>query len=360
MKIGLVRNGYSPTGGAERYLLRLYQGLQQAGHEPVLVVGGKWPAGVVAAENLFQSEISSPAKFAEWVAGLKDQVGWDFLFSLERLHACDGYRAGDGVHRAWLERRQSREPFWKDWFRRKQSLHREVLALEESLFEQGQAGQVIANSRMVAAEIESIYHYPANRIKVVYNGLTPSDFQPAREGIRKEIRSSLGLADSDRLALLLGSGWERKGLKEAVAAVQRAGREWHLAVVGRGKRGVRPRGGRVHYPGPTRHPRDWFEAADLFLLPTWYDPFSNASLEAWAAGLPVVTTRDNGFAEVMSEADGGVVDSAGEIEALAGWLEHFADPIHNAEEAREERSRRASAFTIERNVRETLAALGLD
>ena len=42
-----------------------------------------------------------------------------------------------------------------------------------------------------------------------------------------------------------------------------------------------------------------YAAADIFILPTLYDPFSNASLEALAAGLPVITTRGNGFSEVI-------------------------------------------------------------
>ena len=41
----------------------------------------------------------------------------DFIFSLERLWSCDAYRAGDGVHAAWLDRRREFEPAWKGWFR---------------------------------------------------------------------------------------------------------------------------------------------------------------------------------------------------------------------------------------------------
>ena len=41
-----------------------------------------------------------------------------------------------------------------------------------------------------------------------------------------------------------------------------------------------------------------FAAADIFILPI-YDPFSNACLEALACGLPVITTRDNGFNEII-------------------------------------------------------------
>ena len=50
---------------------------------------------------------------------------------------------------------------------------------------------------------------------------------------------------------------------------------------------------RVHFPGVVTDPERWMAAADLFVLPTIYDPFSNACLEAMACGLPVATTRAN-------------------------------------------------------------------
>jgi UDP-glucose:(heptosyl)LPS alpha-1,3-glucosyltransferase len=53
------------------------------------------------------------------------------------------------------------------------------------------------------------------------------------------------------------------------------------------------------------------------VLPTIYDPFSNAALEALAAGLPVITTRANGFSEIMREGvDGTVLDAPDDLRAL--------------------------------------------
>src|SRR5207245_1040817 len=45
-----------------------------------------------------------------------------------------------------------------------------------------------------------------------------------------------------------------------------------------------------------------YAAADIFILPTIYDPFSNACLEALACGLPVITTGSNGFSEIIGVA----------------------------------------------------------
>ena len=67
-----------------------------------------------------------------------------------------------------------------------------------------------------------------------------------------------------------------------------------------------------------------YPAADIFLLPTLYDPFSNACLEALADGLPVITTRDNGFSEIIQDrVHGSIIGSppnTGEIcDALRFW-----------------------------------------
>ena len=43
MKIGLVRRGYSATGGAEAYLQRLAAALGALGHVPVLITTSEWP-----------------------------------------------------------------------------------------------------------------------------------------------------------------------------------------------------------------------------------------------------------------------------------------------------------------------------
>src|SRR5947208_16027404 len=60
-----------------------------------------------------------------------------------------------------------------------------------------------------------------------------------------------------------------------------------------------------------------YAAADIFILPTIYDPFSNACLEALACGLPVITTRSKGFSEIIEDSvHGSIVDHAGNLVCL--------------------------------------------
>jgi UDP-glucose:(heptosyl)LPS alpha-1,3-glucosyltransferase len=356
MKLGLVRRGYSATGGAEAYLLRLAAELARRGHELVLFSDVPWPDEALAAHALHITRAviaaPSPRLFADGLEGARARHTLDFLFSLERVHACDLYRAGDGVHAAWLERRARFEPAWQPFLRRLNPKHRQLLALERQLYTGG-ARRIIANSQMVKREIAAHYGTPAKQIEVIYNGL-PTPIVPA--DARRIVRAELGLADSDYVAIFVGSGWERKGLRFAVEAVRRTSGVT-LLVAGRGKSRGLGTHERIRFLGPRNDVPRLLAAADVFLLPTLYDPFSNASLEALAAGLPVITTTANGFAEIITPgAEGDVVAQPGDVAALAAALEPWRDPLRRTE-MRPRLAKLGARFSIEENVRQTLAVI---
>jgi UDP-glucose:(heptosyl)LPS alpha-1,3-glucosyltransferase len=320
----------------------------------VLFAGEEWPADVWCGE-LCRVGGNSPRAFAEALEAMQPRTRCDFLFSLERVLRCDAYRAGDGVHAAWLERRASFEPAWKPWFRRFSRKHRELLHLERELFAQGGAGMIIANSRMVQAEITSRFGYPAEQIHVVYNGVPPAE---APTGAREQVRQELGLPASANVLLFAGSGWERKGLRFAIEALEQArGCEPILLVAGRGSRRGLPASERVRFLGPVADLRRYHAAADVFVLPTIYEPFSNACLEAAAAGLPVITTRHNGFAEVIDPGpEGEVLEDPRDIAALAQAITRWSAAELRAKAAPRLREL-GRRYSIEANVLATLALI---
>ncbi len=355
MKIGLVRSGYSATGGAEAYLLRLAAELARRGHEPMLISDVRWPDEALAAHDLRLArtvfEGRDPLVFADTLkeALAKFSLGVDLLFSLERVWSCDLYRAGDGVHAAWLERRATYEPGWRPFLRGLHPKHRQLLKLERALFTGG-AARIIANSEMVKREITAHFGTPAGQIKVIYNGLPATTAPP---DARQKVRQELGLAETEYVALFVGSGWERKGLRHAIEAVQHAPGVT-LLVAGRGKQRRLGADERVHFLGPRNDVPQLLAAADVFILPTLYDPFSNACLEALAAGLPVITTEANGFAEIIrAGVEGDVVARADDVAALSTALRHWDDPERRAA-IRPQLLALGARYTIEENVRQTL------
>jgi UDP-glucose:(heptosyl)LPS alpha-1,3-glucosyltransferase len=205
-------------------------------------------------------------------------------------------------------------------------------------------------------EIVDIYNYRRDMIDVVHNGI-PLDrfrFDPAA---RTKTRNDLGLGAEDIVLLFAGSGWERKGLRfaiQAMAACQDP--KLRLLVAGNGNSARYP-SERTRFLGEVADLRPLYAAADIFILPTVYDPFSNACLEAMASGLPVITTRANGFSEAMEDRiHGSLVDQPDEINDLRNAIQAWSDPTRR-QVARPSILKRATQFDISRNVERTLEIL---
>ena len=356
LKIGFARRGYSSSGGAEAYLKRLAAGLCARGHEAQLFTTAEWPAAEWPFGAITHLRGDSPIEFADKFERVRAGGACDVLMSLERVWGCDVYRAGDGVHRAWLDRRAKLAGPFRRVADSINSKHSATLRLEQSLFGKHAAGRVIANSEMVRSEIIDVYGYPSDRVDVVPNGVPVERFRPSAE-IRATSRAELELRDDQIAVLFVGSGWERKGLRYAVGALEAtADPRLRLLVAGKGNEAAF-RSPAVRFLGERSELRALYAAADIFLLPTIYDPFSNASLEALAAGLPVITTRANGCAEIMTDrVHGSIVEQPGDLPALQQALRFWSDTMRRAE-ARTQSTDLAVRYDISVNVERTLEIL---
>ncbi len=111
---------------------------------------------------------------------------------------------------------------------------------------------------------------------------------------------------------------------------------------------------RVQFLGVVRDLPELYGAADIFLLPTIYDPFSNACLEALAAGLPVITTKANGFSEIIENGrHGTVIHEPQDVAAISDALKFWSDPARRRH-VRSENLALAQQFDISTNVEATL------
>lgn len=364
IRIAFVRRGYSPSGGAEAYLKRLAAGIIAAGHEVTLITTNEWPEEQWPFGSIARVGATSVIGFADEVEQLRQKSEHNVLFSLDRIWSCDVFRAGDGVHRTWLARRRKFELPLKQIARALNRKHRDLLQLEESLLAQRKAGRVVVASEMVRNEIIDSYDYPADRISLIRNGV-PVDIFRFDPGLREQAREDLKLKPENIALLFAGSGWERKGLLFAIQAMALCkNKKLRLLVAGRGNE--------TAYK--TKHLRLWsdesvkflgervdlmpiYAAADMFILPTIYDPFSNACLEALACGLPIITTRANGFSEIIEDSvHGSIIDQPGNLMGLRDAIRFWSEPSRRAA-ARRANADRASQLDISNNVSKTLEIL---
>lgn len=319
----------------------------------------EWPFGAIT-----RLAGTTAIGFADELEQIRPQLQCDVLFSLERVWSCDVYRAGDGVHRAWLARRSKFEVPLKQFVRGISRKHRELSQLEESLFGKRKAGRVIAASQMVVSEIKDLYQYPEGNIDIVRNGV-PLDRFKFDPDLREKSRAESDLKEDHVALLFAGSGWERKGLLFAIEAMGLCkNKNMRLLVAGRGDASryqtTRLRFWRedpVKFLGEVTDLGPVYAAADIFILPTIYDPFSNACLEALASGLPVITTRSNGFSEIIDDrVHGSIVDSAANLIGLRDAIRFWSDS-RRREAARAVNVERASQYDISKNVAQTLEIL---
>jgi L-malate glycosyltransferase len=85
---------------------------------------------------------------------------------------------------------------------------------------------------------------------------------------------------------------------------------------------------RFHFDGGVTDLNRYLSAADIFVLPSRSEGFSNAIVEAMAASLPVVATRVGGNAEAVKEGITGLLVPPDDPEALSAAITHLlADPV---------------------------------
>jgi UDP-glucose:(heptosyl)LPS alpha-1,3-glucosyltransferase len=104
----------------------------------------------------------------------------------------------------------------------------------------------------------------------------------------------------------------------------------------------------VTFWGPERKIEELYSISDLFVLPTIYDPFSNATLEAMASGLAVITTAFNGASEIIEEdVHGYVIDDPKGHDALALKIQAALD---RSEEMGKNARTRAEKYPIGKSI----------
>lgn len=181
------------------------------------------------------------------------------------------------------------------------------------------ASSVIAVSQGLARELDAEFPGTSGKTRVVHNRIDVSRLQRPDGFDRTAFRAGLGLGDRDTVLLFIAHGhFDRKGLPVLLEAHrQLADPRTVVLVVGGTEQGLRPYRalaaepgmGRVLFTGSSSDVRPYLWASDAFVFPSFYESFSLVSLEAAAAGLPVIAPRLHGIDEYLADGvDGFVVE----------------------------------------------------
>lgn len=332
MNLGIIRWRMAASGGVERFIFDIAKTLAGEGIDVTLITEPFEPIEPFAGRILtLPRSTGGRARrfrmFQEAAAQAVEGEAFTLVQSHERLLTADLYRAGDGVHAAWFDRLRRSRPWWRAMGMGLNAMHRLYMETERRMARET-AMTFVANSPLVARELKDWLELPGDRIRLIENGVDLECFSPPDDDARIQARADLGIAPEGRVAAYVGSGFERKGAFHLIRALaDPALRKLSVIIAGRDKAAAKARSlagrlgvaDRVIFAGPVKDVRPVLHAADLFVLPTLYDPMPNAALEALACGLPVVTTPDAGLAEAIEESGAGAVSSR-EPDALAATI----------------------------------------
>jgi UDP-glucose:(heptosyl)LPS alpha-1,3-glucosyltransferase len=348
MKVALVHMRHRGTGGTERYLNQLAAHLGNAGHEVTIICRSheEPPHPTVRFAVLRPLAIGAAWRMWSFAQAVEHHLGsirYDVVFGLGKTWTHDVIRLGGGCHETYLELAHEAVAQPKAWAGQGSIKHRLALAIERRALRMGAYRHVITNSDMVRRDVCRRYHVPADLVSVIYNGVDLDRFHPRHKSTEgAALRRSFGFDPDHFVVLFLGTGYGRKGLdillaafpllldhcpqaRLVVAGYDSAQRHFESQAKQLGLARC------IAFVGGRRDPEAVFAAANLYVLPTRYDPFANTTLEAMASGVPVITTEQNGASEVMEHrVHGSILTARNRSDELMGELLWWAKPGRTA------------------------------
>lgn len=352
LTIALMLESDGPAG-AETLLLELAKELRRRGHR-IHPIGPERGTGWLAErlrEAGFEPETfllrhNPDLRCLRRLAGLLRRHRVDVMHGHEFDGAVYGTAAALLVGRPSVMTMHGNQTMTASWKRR--------VALRWA-FRRG--AEVVAVSAQTRLQLEADLGMRPGSVSVIYNGM------PLRTGDPGPVRRELGVRDGEVLILAVGSLVPRKGHMVLLRALQRLASggltvPWRLAIAAGPGGPERPRleafasehgmADRVHILEYRSDVPDLQAAADLFAMPSLWEGFPLAILEAMLAGTPVIASQVSGIPEAIVHEQHGLLTPPGDVAALAEGLRRLLTDRGLRERlARGARERARREFTVE-------------
>jgi len=337
-EICFVRANKTKYGGAEVYLSRLSAALEK--------------------ENIKHKLINSvfPKFLPSWIRVILFNLqvcatkGHKFYFSLDRIICPDIYRAGDGVHKAFLkiEKKSKLNP-----------LHTVYLFLEKRSFRK--AKRIIAISEMVKKDIVDNYAVDSAKIKVIYNGINLKEINYDQSF--NKLSAEFGINKGQPILLFVGSGFKRKGVDEFLQIIAQLkvsnfvafiiGKEKNIKYYQQLSKRLKI-DHQVVFTGTRKDVDDFYAISDIFLFPTHYEPFGSVILEAMNFENAVFTTRQCGGGEILKKDF--IMDNPTDY-SIVKKIKNLINNKDILASVKKENRIISQRFSIEKNLSETLKVI---
>lgn len=198
-------------------------------------------------------------------------------------------------------------------------LQRYIQGLEWKLTYEAQ--RVILCSSFMQREVEEVLQLPSDKLDVIPNGVDPEQLQLSEPGETPH---------SGHIVMFLGRLVREKGvhtLLDAVPLILQEYPDTQFVIAGKGpalpalQEQVRSMGiaGHIKFVGfiSDEERNRQFQAADVAVFPSLYEPFGIVALEAMAAGTPVIVSDVGGLGDVVTHGHNGLKMYPGDTASLA-------------------------------------------
>ncbi|WP_321504123.1 glycosyltransferase family 4 protein [uncultured Methanoregula sp.] len=166
------------------------------------------------------------------------------------------------------------------------------------------------------------------KISALHSGVDTTFFSPLP---REVVRQKMGLSPDAMVFLFIGRLHAWKGLNEIVSVAERC--PWATFVfIGPGT--IPPHTENCRFVGSLQPEsvRDWYNAADCLLLPTYTDAVPTSVMEAFSCGIPAIVTNIGGCPEIVEDKKNGLIIPVRDVPALYDaviWMRDHPDERRN-------------------------------
>jgi D-inositol-3-phosphate glycosyltransferase len=208
--------------------------------------------------------------------------------------------------------------------------------------------KIIAMSNIDKKNLVNFYRCPTNKIQVINPGVNGDVFKPMDKNLA---RKHIGADTDSKLVVFAGRIDPVKGIEDLFEALKiifkRKSLPLELLIISGSKKHRLPDLPYIKFVDQQAHDNlpYYYNAADVVVMPSYYEAFGMVALEAAACGTPIITTTAAGISQVIDQKFKKMVITASNPGALADRIEEIIEDSKIKEKFKIEMQRKLKPFS---------------
>jgi UDP-glucose:(heptosyl)LPS alpha-1,3-glucosyltransferase len=254
---------------------------------------------------------------------------FDVIFSnIYTFENVDIFRSGGGCHLHFLECKKKYGLFSKGLFLDYMPNQIVKKYLEKKTLKSNQLKKIITNFETGKNEYIKNYNINPDKIKILHNGKL--DYPDFLENEIESLKFKLNISKGEFVILFVGSGYETKGLIYLIKACKILKEKFNfnnfkIIIIGKDHKISYYKNfankikvsKNILFLGAQSPVYIYYKIANVFVIPSMFEAFSNACIEAYSYKVPIITSRNNGFVDVMKSNSDFILERPDDVEKLA-------------------------------------------